>query len=272
MMNSTHESCTVQEKFVQANGLRMFYRECGVGAPLILLHSGTAAGDEWDPLLPVFSRYFHVLAPDCRGHGRTENPAGKLSYRLMAEDTMAFSRAVDLERPVVCGWSDGGHIALEMGIHFRDTVQALVVGAAGHSVSAESLVEYREVGFLGPGQVDFEKIEQEMPGAVKYWQETHGAETWETLMIQLSHLWFSPLEHTAQLVRTIEAPVLLISGDRDHTFSVEDAVDMYTHLMQGEMAILPNADHVLRDTHTTMFGQIVLDFLLRHSPELLSYP
>jgi hypothetical protein len=47
---------------------------------------------------------------------------------------------------------------------------------------------------------------------------------------------------------------------------------MYTNLMQGEMAILPNADHALRETHTDLFGQIVLDFLLRHSPELMSYP
>ena len=27
-MSSTHKSCTVQEKYVQANGLKMFYREC----------------------------------------------------------------------------------------------------------------------------------------------------------------------------------------------------------------------------------------------------
>ena len=46
-MNSTYESVTVHEKCIQANGLRMFYRECGMGAPLILLHSGTAASDEW---------------------------------------------------------------------------------------------------------------------------------------------------------------------------------------------------------------------------------
>ncbi len=271
-MSSTHESCTVQEKYVQANGLKMFYRECGIGAPLILLHSGTAASDEWDSLIPVFSRYFHVLAPDCRGHGRTKNPLGSLSYRMMAEDIMAFSREVDLERPVVCGWSDGGNIALEMGIHYRDAVQALVVGSAGYTVSGESLEDYKEISFLGAGEVDFEKIEQEMPGAVKYWRATHGKTAWKTLMIQLSHLWFSPLEYTAQDVRQIEAPVLLIAGDRDHSFSVEDSLGMYTNLMQGEMTILPNADHALRETHTDLFGQIVLDFLLRHSPELMSYP
>jgi pimeloyl-ACP methyl ester carboxylesterase len=271
-MNSTYESVTVQEKFIQANGLRMFYRECGMGAPLILLHSGTAASDEWGSLIPFFGRYFHVLAPDCRGHGNTENPDGRLSYRLMAEDTLAFSRAVDLERPVVCGWSDGGHIALEMGIRYHDAVQALVVGAAGYRLSVESLAEYREIGFEGAGQVNFAKIEQEMPEAVKYWQATHGKEQWKTLLIQLSQLWFTPLEYKARNVRGIEAPVLLVAGDRDHTFSVEDALDMYTHLCQGELAILPNADHALRETHTDLFGQIVLDYLLRHSPDILSYP
>jgi pimeloyl-ACP methyl ester carboxylesterase len=271
-MNSTYESVSVQEKCVQANGLRMFYRECGVGAPLILLHSGTAAGDEWGSLIPFFGRYFHVLAPDCRGHGNTDNPEGRLSYRLMAEDTLAFSRAVDLERPVVCGWSDGGHIALEMGIRYHDSIQALVVGAAGHRVSEEALAEYRLIGFEGPGQVNFEKIEQEMPKAVEYWRETHGGERWKPLLSQLTDMWFSPLEYEAEHVRGIEAPVLLVAGDRDHTFFVEDAVDMYTHLCHGELVILPNADHALRETHTDLFGQVVLDYILRHSPDISAYP
>jgi pimeloyl-ACP methyl ester carboxylesterase len=271
-MNTTYESYTIQENTVQANGLKIFYRECGMGAPLILLHSGTAASDEWKSLIPFFSRYFHVLAPDCRGHGRTDNPDGFLSYRQMAEDILAFSRAVDIERPVVCGWSDGGHIALEMGIRYREAVQALVVGAAGYHIPLDSLEEIKEIGFEAPRKVNFEKIEREMPSAVSYWRSTHGEEKWKTLMLQLSELWFAPLEYTAQQVSTIEAPVLLVSGDRDHTFSVEDAVDMYIHLMHGELAILPNADHALRDTHTDLFGQIALDFILRHSPELLSYP
>ena len=271
-MNSTYESVTVHEKYVQANGLRMFYRECGMGAPLILLHSGTASSMEWGSLIPFFGRYFHVLAPDCRGHGNTDNPDGRLSYRLMSEDILAFSRAVDLERPVVCGWSDGGHIALEMGIWHPDTVQALVVGAAGYRVSEESYSEYREIGFEGPGQVNFAKIEQEMPEAVQFWRATHGEQHWKPLLIQLSQLWFSPLEYKARHVRTIEAPVLLVAGDRDHTFSVEEALDMYTHLCHGELAILPYADHALRETHTDLFGQIVLDYLLRYSPDTATYP
>jgi pimeloyl-ACP methyl ester carboxylesterase len=271
-MSTTHESCTIIEKYIQANGLNMFYRECGVGAPLILLHSGTAVSEEWRRLIPFFAHYFHVLAPDCRGHGRTDNPQGILSYRLMAEDILAFGRAVDIDRPVVCGWSDGGQIALEMGIRYRDAVQALVIGAAGYHLPEESMVEIKEIGFEAPGQVDFEKIEREMPEAVEYWRVSHGAEQWKILLTQLSHLWYAPLEYTAELVRSIEAPVLLVAGDRDHTFSVEAAVDMYCHLMHGEVAILPDADHALRETHTDLFGQIVLDFILRHSPELLPYP
>jgi len=269
-MNTTYESISIKENYVQANGLRMFYRECGVGAPLILLHSGAAASEEWDSLIPLFARFYHVLVPDCRGHGHTDNPLGELSYSLMAEDIIAFSRAVDIELPVVCGWSDGGHIALEMGIRYREAVQALVIGAAGYHIPEDSIGEIREIGFEAPGQVNFEKIECDMPEAVKYWRETHGEENWKTLLLQLSHLWFSALDYTAEQVRTIEAPVLLVSGDRDHTFSVEDAVDMYVHLIHGELAILPDADHALRETHTDLFGQIALDFILRHSPELLS--
>ena len=74
---------------VEANGLRVYYEVHGEGEPLLLIHGGTATSQSWASHLPAFTEHFRVIAPDSRGHGRTDNPTGKLGYRLMADDVAA---------------------------------------------------------------------------------------------------------------------------------------------------------------------------------------
>ncbi len=86
----------------------MFYKEFGDGHPLILLHGGSVNAEfQWQQSIPKLSKHFRVLAVDSRGHGKTDNPSGEFSYRLMGDDVAAFVTALGLEKPFICGWSDG---------------------------------------------------------------------------------------------------------------------------------------------------------------------
>ena len=118
-----------ENKYVEANGLNMFYIEKGKGQPLILLHGGIGTAEfNWSKQIEFFSKDFRVLAIDSRGHGRTDNPTGEFSYKLMADDVAALIKALNLENPFVMGWSDGGQIVLEIGINYPDITKALVAG------------------------------------------------------------------------------------------------------------------------------------------------
>ena len=125
----------MSDKFVQANGINIHYEEYGSGIPLILLHGGTGTIEEWEPLIPSFEQNFHIYALDSRGHGKTENPSGKLSYRVMADDVAAFIQALDIQKPFVCGYSDGGQICIELGMRYQGLSRGLVIGAASYSFS-----------------------------------------------------------------------------------------------------------------------------------------
>src|SRR4026209_1320768 len=116
----TQAAPSLKGSYVKANGLNMYYEEYGSGEPLVLLHGGMRTGKNFEHLIPAFSKHFRVIAPDSRGHGRTDNPSGEFSYRLMADDMAAFIDALKLNQPSICGWSDGGQIALELGMHYPD--------------------------------------------------------------------------------------------------------------------------------------------------------
>jgi pimeloyl-ACP methyl ester carboxylesterase len=82
---------------------------------------------------------FRVVTPDSRGHGRSLNPGGTLSYPLLADDIAALITELELDRPVVAGWSDGGQIALELAVRHPHAAAALVVGGAYHDFAGSGL-------------------------------------------------------------------------------------------------------------------------------------
>ena len=126
---------------VEVNGATLHYKEHGDGAPLILMHGGLSSSAQWEPLVPELAHRFRVITPDSRGHGRSTNPSGELSYALIADDVAALIAALGLRCPVVGGWSDGGQVTLELGARHPVAAGALIVGAAYPDFDAGGLRE-----------------------------------------------------------------------------------------------------------------------------------
>jgi pimeloyl-ACP methyl ester carboxylesterase len=267
-MNQSDGILAGQGQYIQVNGLNMYYEEYGDGGPLILLHGGTSTLETWQPFLPIFVPHFRVITPDSRAHGRTNNPAGELSYHQMADDVVALIQALNLEKPLIFGYSDGGQIALELGIHYPDLCGALVIGAAWYKFSPTYIDTLNAAGFESSGKVNFEHIQRESPEWVDEMKRDHCStddpDYWRTLLKQISDMWWTPLDYIAEDFQKITEPTLILLGDRDGIVVLQQAVEEYQLIPNAELAIIPNATHFTAVSQLSM--SIVLDFLLRQSP------
>jgi pimeloyl-ACP methyl ester carboxylesterase len=271
-VTQTNVNSTQQGHYVPANGLEIYYEEYGSGEPLILLHGGTVTSQMWQPHIPFFAQHFRVIAPDSRGHGRTPNPIGELSYRLMADDVAAFIQVMDLKKPLIFGYSDGGQIALEIGMRYANLTNALVVGAAFYKFSEAYTNSLKAMGFEGPDTVDFELLQKD---ASEDWINLLKTEHicsddpayWQTLLKQISTMWWTPLDYDEEDFQKITEPALILMGDRDGMIPLADAVEMYQMIPNAELAILPNATHMTALAEDGLFLGIVRDFLFRYSKE-----
>jgi len=69
------------------DGTRLFYRLRGQGAPtFVFVHGWCSRADHWAPQLRHFGRRHRVLAPDRRGHGRSDAPDSGYTAARHAED------------------------------------------------------------------------------------------------------------------------------------------------------------------------------------------
>src|SRR5260370_31887856 len=96
----------------------MWYDERGHGEPCVLLHPGGAGVDSraLASALDALSAPFHVYAPEHRGHGRTPDVAGPVSFELMAQDTIAFIETLVGQPVRLLACSDPAIIALVVAL------------------------------------------------------------------------------------------------------------------------------------------------------------
>lgn len=101
------------ERHAQARGYDLAYWEWpGEGTPVLLIHGIGLHGRTWDPLVDALPAGTRVIAPDLRGHGRSEIPAPKnehLWWGELGEDLAALLDAIDLPPALGVGHSMGGH-------------------------------------------------------------------------------------------------------------------------------------------------------------------
>ena len=268
MSDADHSDADNWPLYVEANGLRVYYEVYGEGEPLLLIHGGTATSQSWASHLPAFTEHFRVFAPDSRGHGRTDNPTGEVGYRLMADDVAALIKALGLQRSLVLGYSDGGQIALELGMRYPGLARAMVLGGTQFRFSEAYLEAVRGLWGIAEGEeVDPEKLEREQPEWVAYLREAHGhvygPEYWETYAKQIASLWLTPLHYTSEDLTKTADPVLILAGDRDGVCT-EEALELFRLLPNAELAVAPASDHSFIEAKANLFDALALDFLVRH--------
>jgi pimeloyl-ACP methyl ester carboxylesterase len=250
--------------YAAANDLTMYYEEGGLssGPPLVLLHGFTAAADMWVNQLADFGVRYRLIIPELRGHGRTNNPAGRaaMNHRQFARDVAALCRALDIERAVFCGESTGAMLQLTLGLEAPELVQAHVLAGGTYFYSAKLRAWW--------GEQTPETIVSD-PSAAQRRHTALGREhcfiVAEAFCALGTHAHGDDFPEAEEL-RAISAPALIIHGDRDFFFPPEVPGELYRLLPNAELCILPSTGHVPPVERPAWFNAIVLDFLARRAP------
>lgn len=112
--------------FIEVNGTNLFYEKIGSGRPLILLHGNSQDHTLFSDVVNRLSTHYTIYAVDSRDHGQSD-PSPELEYKIMAEDTAEFIKILNLEKPAICGSSDGAIIAMILASRYPDLLSGLVL-------------------------------------------------------------------------------------------------------------------------------------------------
>lgn len=108
-----------------SNGVRLYVVDEGSGTPVVFVHGVMMSGRFFDRQVPYFSQSFRVIVPDLRGHGQSEKVLHGHSVANYAHDLQALFDSLQIERPVLVGWSMGAMVVYE---YLKQFGQADVAG------------------------------------------------------------------------------------------------------------------------------------------------
>ena len=99
---------------VEANGIKLRIAEMGQGPLVIFLHGFPESWYSWRHQLPATAKAgFHAVAPDLRGYGKSDKPAGVDDYDIhhLTADVVGLIDALGQKTAVVVGHDWGALVA-----------------------------------------------------------------------------------------------------------------------------------------------------------------
>ncbi|MGH2963126.1 MAG: alpha/beta fold hydrolase [Solirubrobacterales bacterium] len=235
--------------YEELGAVRTWYDEHGEGEPLALLHPGGADARAWAPNIDALAAHFHVFTPERRGHGRTPDVEGPITYELMAADTIAFLEEVVGGPAHLVGCSAGASVALHVALRRPDLTRRLVLIAG---------VFHRDGWF--PAAIDPDASPPDVLAEGYAELSPDGPDHFPVVHAKLARMNWEEPTITASELSGVKKRTLVMVGDDDEV-TLEHAIAMYRGVPDAELAVVPGASHGLLHEKPSLCNTILVDFL-----------
>lgn len=214
----------------RVNGITLYYEKRGKGTPLILLHGNGEDHSIFDYSILLLEKQFTVYALDSRGHGRSDE-VKEFHYSDMADDVAAFVRKLNIERPIICGFSDGGITALLTAIRYPDLPGMIITcGANTHPEG----IKRRALWMM---KMSYRRNSSPLTG-----------------------LMLSEPSINAEDLKKITVPSIIIAGSND-LIKESDTKFIADHIRDSKLLILKGEDHGSYINHSQKLGYILMELI-----------
>jgi pimeloyl-ACP methyl ester carboxylesterase len=266
---------------VTVEGVQIAYRDLGrrTGIPVVFFTHLSANLDNWDPrVVDGIASKHRVITFDYRGVGGSTG-AVRDSIGAMADDAVAFIRALGFDRVDILGFSLGGMIAQSLTLRYPELVRKLILAgtgpAGGEGIENVTRISDRDLAralltLQDPKVFLFftrtpngKRSAGEFLARLK--ERTTGRDrtiTFRGYRTQLKAIHGWGLQKPDDL-SVIRQPVLVVNGENDRMVPTINTEDLARRIPGSELIIYPDAGHGGIFQHHHSFITRALEFLDR---------
>lgn len=269
----------VPTKSVDVGGTKFAYRQLGpkTGVPVIFLNHLAAELDRWDPrVVDGIATRRNVIVFDNRGVGASEGSTPN-SVAAMAQDAVAFVRALGFEQVDLLGLSLGGFISQVIAQEEPQLVRKIILAgtgpAGGMGIDKVTSLTIRDMikaalTFKHPEYyLFFTKTPNGRSAARDFLQRLKEravnrdkSVSVATFVSQLKAIHAWGRQGPADLSR-IHQPVLVANGDQDKMVPTSNSVDLTRRIPNAELVLYSDAGHGGIFQYHEEFVKKALEFL-----------
>lgn len=256
-----------EDRYLDANGVKIRYIDTGKGEAIVLLHGGTSRLESWitPGVVDNLAKDFRVIAFDARGHGKSDSPREPSAYgRQQALDVVRILDALKIGKAHIIGFSLGSStVAQLLTLHPERFLTAVQVAGAGRSPEEANDPRIEtEASEIARDCVSRSRLMRQAPAGMKPSEEDiqkriaacRADPAFDQLATAASLRGYRDQAVTAEQMAAVKVPTLGIVGTLDHTLKA----------MQNLKTLRPGMKLVLLDgvSHTGKTG-------IQNSPALV---
>ncbi len=250
--------------FTAKDGNEIYYKDWGMGDPIVFSHGWPLNADAWDAQMLFFGQQgYRVIAHDRRGHGRSGQTWDRNDYDTWADDLAGLIEQLDLTNVTLVAHSmGGGEIARYVGRHGTSRLAKMIFIGAVPPLMLKT--DNNPGGLplpvfdgLRAGLVENRAQFYKDTSAAFFGYNRPGAKVSEAVQDQFWRLGmqsgikasydcirqFSETDFTDDL-KQIDVPTLFMHGEDDQIVPYQDASVLAVKLVQnGTLKIYPGFSH-----------------------------
>jgi len=248
------------------------YEILGNGPPVVLLHPFPAHHELWLPGAQTLISRYRVILPDLRGHGDSGIGEGPATMEKHAADVARILDHAEVGRAAFAGVSIGGYVLFEFWRRYPARIAALALcntkaqadtpeGKAGRLQAAADVLERGTEPFFESmvpkllGKTTRETRPDRVEGALRMMRKMSPE---DVAQVQRG---MAERPDSVPMLKTINVPTLLVTGDEDILTGPPDAELMHQNIPGSQLKIVPRAGHYSPWEQPEEVGKLLRQFL-----------
>jgi non-heme chloroperoxidase len=275
---STPLASASSRHFVSAkDGGKLFVQDWGIGHPIVLLSAWTFHSNVWGSHIATFNQNgFRCVAPDRRGHGRSDAPSSGYDADTLADDVAAVLDQLNLRDVILVAHSMGSIEAVNyLARHGSDRISKLVLLApvTPYLLKTDDNPDGVPQTVI---EAQYRAIAKDFPG----WIADNEAPFFTPQTIAETRNWIKAMMLDVSLpialacratiastdlrlaVARIGRPTLIVHGDQDASAPLPITGAKTARMISGsKLVVIEGAPHCLVLTHQDEVMRQALDFI-----------
>jgi len=265
---------------IQINNLRMFFLDEGSGektarVPLLFVHGFPLNHEIWSSQIQALRTTHRVIAPDLRGHGKSEAPPGPYKMEQMADDLKALIDARRCGPVMMIGHSMGGYITFAFLRRYPKLVAGLGLvctrpgaDAPEGKTNRENLaLRVEKEGSIAAVDAMFPK----MLSPTTYGEQLELSDGIRQMMLATPVAGIAGASRgmalrvdSSDLLPTIKVPTLIITGANDQLISPKESENMAKQIPNATLHIIPGAGHLPSVEKAGEVNRVLREFAIKN--------
>ena len=257
---------------VISKDIKIFEEGDNSALPIIFVHGFPFDHHMWEEQMNELSSKFYCISYDIRGLGESSPGDGQYTIEVFVDDLFSVIDVLKIEKPVLCGLSMGGYIALRAVEKMESKFAGLILCDTKSEADSNEVKIKRAEGI---NKINKEGLDSFIPGFIsncfsdqfkmnnksKYSEIVDRSVEFNPVGVKGCLLAMAGRTDTTSYLSKIKIPTLILHGADDILLTPDIMREMANKISNSEFFEVPDSGHIISIENPRFVNNKLISFL-----------